>query len=170
MIISLNKPVIVGRVGAVHGVTGWIKVISFTEPAENILNYTPWYLNHLNKWQAIKVLDNRFHHNQLLVQFENHTNRESAKQLSGKEIAIDRSRLPTLPPDEYYWSDLEGLTVSNLEGKMLGTVIHLMATGANDILVVMGDKRYLIPYIPKQVIIDINLVNKHLIVDWDANF
>lgn len=167
---NLNTPVVIGRVGAVHGVTGWIKIISFTEPPENILNYTPWYLNFNGQWQTVKLLDKRFHHHQLLALFEDHSNREIARKLTGMEIAIDRSQLPQLATGEYYWSDLEGLTVTNLQNNILGKVAYLMETGANDILVVTGDRRRLIPFIPKQVIIDINLADKHLLVDWDADF
>ena len=85
-------------------------------------------------------------------------------------IGIYRGQLPETREDEFYWSDLIGLQVINADGKRLGEVDHLLETGANDVLVVRGEREYLIPYLPEQVIQDIDLDAQVIRVDWDPDF
>ena len=83
-------------------------------------------------------------------------------------IAITRAQLPALPKNEYYWSDLEGLTVINQAGVVLGKVIYLIATGSNDVLVIKGDKELAIPYLQDEVITQVDLENGVIHVNWDG--
>ncbi len=84
-------------------------------------------------------------------------------------MAILRSQLPTLKEDEYYWSDLIGLTVINKEGVELGIVNYLIETGSNDVLVIKSSdgKEHAIPYLPKRVILNIDLEKRLIEVDWE---
>ena len=86
------------------------------------------------------------------------------------EIAVPREQLPELAENEYYWSDLQGLTVVNLDGIELGEVSHLFETGANPVVVVKGERERLIPYIWGQAIRDVDLQAGRMIVDWDPDF
>ena len=92
------------------------------------------------------------------------------------DIAIESSLLPALGEGDFYWSQLEKLEVLTESGVKLGKVSHLIATGANDVLVVKGQegsvdrKERLIPYLPDQVIKDINLEEGTIRVDWDPEF
>lgn len=165
-----NKQIIIGRIGSVYGVKGWLKIISFTEPAENIFTYQPWQLFIQQKWQPVSVKNFNTHGTHLIVLLDLCTNREDARQYTGLEIGIFRQQLPNLPNNEYYWSDLEGLKVVNKEGYLLGTVDHLFATGSNDVLVITGKKKYLIPYLLDQFILHIDLNNQTILVDWDPDF
>ncbi len=88
----------------------------------------------------------------------------------GCEIGIPRDELPATQPDEYYWHDLQGLTVVTLAGERLGTVDHLIETGANDVLVVEGDRERLIPFVMGQVIVGVDLDKGEIRVDWDKDF
>jgi 16S rRNA processing protein RimM len=88
----------------------------------------------------------------------------------GAEIAVEREQLPETGPEEYYWTDLEGLSVVCQDGTELGRIDHLMETGANDVLVVIGERERLIPYIPGQVIKSVDLENGRMVVDWDPEF
>jgi 16S rRNA processing protein RimM len=97
-------------------------------------------------------------------------NRDQAQALMGCEIAIRRDQLPDAAPGEYYWRDLQGLTVVTIEGELLGTVDHLIETGANDVLVVKGDRERLIPFVLNQVIVNVDLDKQELRVDWDKDF
>ena len=78
-----------------------------------------------------------------------------------------RSSLPVLPEGRYYWADLEGLRVLHVDDTELGRVDHLLATGANDVLVVRGDKEILIPYLWGSVVLDVDLEAGTLTVDWE---
>ncbi len=96
-------------------------------------------------------------------------NRDQAKQYTNQEIYISQGQLETLAPDDYYWSDLIGLEVINQEGAVLGVIDSLLATGANDVMVVKGEREHLIPYIENSVL-DIDLSKKQVTVDWDPDF
>jgi len=96
-------------------------------------------------------------------------NRDQAIESKGQILAVDRQQLPQLEENEYYWDDLIGLNVFDLQHNDLGKVIELIETGANDVLVVSGEKERLIPYIP-QVIVKIDLTEKRIEVDWDKEF
>lgn len=162
---------VVGRVGSVHGVRGAIRIYSETEPPEQILEYQPWHIKINHQWTILKIKSHQFHGPTLVVQFEGYTDRDQSKLLTGAEIAVEPSLLPSLPEGEYYWKDLIGLTVINLEGTELGVVTSLMETGSNDVLVVEKDgKDRLIPYIRNDFIKEIDLAGKRIVVDWDPDF
>lgn len=165
-----QEKVVVGRIGAVFGVKGWLKVHSFTEPMDNILHYHPWYIQTKGKWQAKDVVEFAIQAKQLIVQFAGLHDRDQAQLFTGLEIAVAREQLPKLAKGEYYWADLEGLTVVNTEGVILGKVDYLFATGSNDVMVVKGSKQYLIPFLLKQFVLKVDLPNNSLQVDWDADF
>lgn len=161
--------VIVGRLGSPFGVRGWIKVISFTDPKEKILEYRPWQVCINNEWQVVEILNAQCHGKGIIVQLAGFNDRDFAKTHTHCDIAIDRDQLPQLAEDDYYWIDLVGLTVVTQSGEKLGYVDHLIATGNNDVLIVHGDRERLIPY-TNQVIIKVDLQAKQIIVDWDPSF
>ncbi len=88
----------------------------------------------------------------------------------GCEVGICPDQLPAAEPGEYYWRDLEGLEVSNLQGERLGVVDHLMETGANDVLVVRGERERLIPFVQGPVVVAVDLEARRIRVDWDKDF
>ena len=157
----------VGKVGSTYGVHGWLKIHSYTEFGASILNYSPWYLIQDHGWRVIEVENGRRHGNVILAKFIGINSPEEARLLTGKMIAISRAQLPQLEKNEYYWSDLQGLTVINQRGEILGKVIYLIATGSNDVLVVKGDKEYAIPYLPGKVVMQVDLEKQEIQVDWE---
>lgn len=165
-----KSKVIVGRVGTAFGVKGWLKIHSFTEPSENILKYNPWMLKQRGIWQAIEVAETAEQGTQLVIRFKNCFDRDVAQLYTNAEIAVEREQLPKLADNEYYWTDLEGLKVTNKAGVILGTIEYILATGSNDVLVVKGDKQYLIPFLLDQFVLNIDLANKNMLVDWDPEF
>ncbi|MCL9683270.1 ribosome maturation factor RimM [Legionella maioricensis] len=162
--------VVIGRFGRPHGVKGFVTVHSFTEPRDNILRYTDWhvYLNHT--WQPVKVLNIEVHNKSIVAQIEGYPERESVARLTNVEIAVQKEQLAELEPGEYYWHQLIGMSVVNTKGESFGTVVEVMPTGANDVLVAQGEKRHLIPYLPGQFIIEINESQQVITVDWDLDF
>ncbi len=161
---------VVGRFGRPHGIKGFITVVSFTEPRENILNYTHWHVSINNQWQPLNLVNTTVNNKFILAQVEGYTEREDVARLTNHEIAIKREQLPTLKPDEYYWHELVGMAVVTQEGIELGSVSEIIETGSNDVLVVMGEQRYLIPFLPDDVILQINSSQRLITVDWDPDF
>jgi 16S rRNA processing protein RimM len=158
----------VGKIGATFGVRGWLKVYSYTEFQANIVDYQPWYLSASgSEWTAVTLEDSRLHGDGLIIKLQHVNSPEEARLYTGQFIAIQRSQLPKLHPNEYYWSELEGLTVINQAGEVLGTVSYLIETGSNDVLVIKNDKEYAIPYLPGSVILKVDLEKKEIHVNWE---
>lgn len=161
---------IVGRFGRVHGVKGFISVHSFTEPRDNILNYSPWHVFLSKQWQPVESLDIKVNNKSIVVLVKGYEQRELASRLTNMEIAVRKGSLPKLEAGEYYWHDLLDMQVINHEGKTLGKVTKIMPTGANDVLIVTGEKRHLIPYLPEKVILAVHASEQWIEVDWDPDF
>jgi 16S rRNA processing protein RimM len=165
-----SHPVIVGTVAGVFGVKGWIKVRSETEPVSNILQYSPWYLKSEKngEWSRYEVEQGQRHNKGLIAHLEGCDDRDVAAGLVGHQIAVDRSQLPETEEGEYYWSDLIGLVVENRQGRKLGTIRDLLATGANDVLVIRdGESEVLIPYVIGHYIDKVDLEQGKMFVDWE---
>jgi 16S rRNA processing protein RimM len=158
---------IIGKIGAPYGVKGWVKITSFTETIADILDYAPWLMQDGQGWKTVEMTDGRQHGKGIVVKFAGCDSPEKARLLTGKALAIPRSQLPKLKKHEYYWSDLEGLTVINQRGEVLGKIVYLMATGSNDVLVVKGDKEHAIPYLLNETITSIDLKERVMHVNWD---
>jgi 16S rRNA processing protein RimM len=167
---SPDAPLVMGRIAAPYGVRGWVRVVTFTEAPENLLAYSPWHLKREGGWQAVKLVDGREHGKGLVVQLAGYDDRDAAAVLSGTEIGVYRSQLPAPDTDEYYWSDLVGLQVLTTQDKLLGVVDHLIETGANDVLVVDGDRERLIPFVLDKVVMSVDLDKAEIQVDWDKDF
>lgn len=167
---ELSQRIIVGKLGKPFGIHGWLKLNSYTEPYDNLLVYRPWQICLNGVWKTVEITQTKINGQQLLVKLAECDTPEQAKLYTNCEIAVWREQLATLPKDDYYWTDLEGLTVINKQGKILGKVNHLLATGANDVLVIKGTKEYLIPYLPELFIDKVDLINQQIIVDWDEDY
>ena len=173
----VGKEVILGKVGAVYGIKGWIKIHSFCDDQEAILDYFPWSLKLGNKTQLVEITDWRKHNNGLIVKVGGIDDRDLAQKLVGSEIIVNEENLPELPEGDFYWRDLVGMSVVTNKGYDLGSVSDIMETGANDVLVVkanrndaFGKKERLIPYLFEQVIESVSIENKQIFVDWDPGF
>ncbi|WP_373295351.1 ribosome maturation factor RimM [Thalassotalea profundi] len=171
------KDITLGKVGAVYGIKGWLKIHSFTDEQEAILDYFPWSLKLGNNTQLVEITDWRRHSNGLIVKVGGIDDRDQAQALVGSEILVKETALPDLPDGEFYWRDLMGMKVMTTEGYDLGIVSDLLETGANDVLVVkanrndgFGKKERLIPYLFEQVIQSVSIENKQICVDWDPGF
>ena len=163
--------VTLGRISGAYGVRGWVKVYSETSPRENILAYAPWDLVRAGHRQRVEVEDGRPQGRILVARLEGCADRDAAEALVGSEIQVPRSRLPDdLAPGEYYWADLVGLRVETLEGVELGRIERLFETGANDVIVVAGERERLLPYVWQQVVHEVDLAAGVMRVDWDPDF
>ena len=166
--MSTDKQVALGYISAVHGIKGWVKIHSWTRPIEAILDYQPWLLGKEQK--PVSILDGRKQGKSLVALLPGTNDREQASEFVGQKIFVERKQLPETGPDEYYWSDLEGLEVHTLDGELLGRVDRLMESGANDVLVIRGQREHLVPFIQGQFVRRIDLETGRIDVDWDPEF
>ena len=159
-----------GRISGLFGVQGWVKVFSHTEPRENILNYSPWYLAIEGRWVPFEVRAGRRQGSTVVAHLSGCPDRDAAAKLLQHTIAVHRHQLPPASEGEYYWADLIGLRVVTTEGRELGTVSNLMETGANDVLIVAGERERLIPYTPGHVVREVDVGAGVITVEWDPEF
>ena len=157
-----------GHISGVHGVRGWVKIHSLTEPRDAIFEYQPWLLG--ESLEEIRVRQGKKHGNRLIALLENAEDREQAEALVNQPIAVYRDQFPALLEDEFYWTDLIGLSVQLENGRELGTIEHMLATGANDVMVVRGERERLIPFVLDRYVKDVNLDRGFMVVDWDPDF
>jgi len=159
--------VILGRISGLFGVKGWVKVYSYTEPREAVLDYDRWLLSGKNGWQEATVAEGQRHGKTVIVRINGYDDRDQAAGLIGTEIGVPRDELPEADSDHYYWSDLEGLSVVHRDGTELGKVDHLLETGANDVMVVKGETERLVPFVMDKVVLGVDLVKGEISVDWE---
>ena len=162
--------VVVGKIAGLFGVKGWVKIFSYTDPRDGILDYAPWYLMLNGEYLCVESDAGKRHGKGVIAHLKSVDDRDAAARLINVEIAIRRDQLPEAQEGEYYWADLTGLKVVTLAGKTLGTVSYLFETGANDVMVVAGDRERLIPFLRDSVIRSIDLEKGLIEVDWDPDF
>ncbi len=165
-----ERLVTLGRITGLYGVRGWVRVASDTEPRENILAYRPWQIGSGESWREARVAEGRVQGKGVVARLEGCSDRDAAAALLGCAVAVHRDQLPPPAPGEYYWADLEGLTVRTTAGVELGRVERVLATGANDVLVVRGERERLVPFVRGEVIRAVDLEGGWLEVDWDPEF
>lgn len=162
---------VLGCIGAPYGIKGGVHVHSYATTADNILSYETWYLNKKGQWQAIEVLEARAQGKGFVAFFKGCESRDDAAKLTNLEFGVPREELPALAEGEYYWSDLMGMTVVTDTEVILGQVEDLLETGSNDVLVVKGDlKEHLIPYLPGEYVLSVDLKTRIIRVVWDPEF
>jgi 16S rRNA processing protein RimM len=160
----------VGKISGVFGIKGWVKVFSFTDPRENILTYSPWLLKKGDQIKPVNVVDGQLQGKTVVVQLADIDDRNQAASFMGWDIFITQDQLPKAAKGEYYWSDLIGLQVETIDGVQLGVVDSLLETGANDVIIVQGERERVIPFLQGRTIIKVDLEAGHIIVDWDPDF
>jgi 16S rRNA processing protein RimM len=168
--LSKQQHISVGKISGVFGIKGWVKVFSFTDPRENILTYSPWLLKKDDETKTVSVVDGQLQGKTIVAQLTGVNDRNQAEDLMGWDIFITQEQLPKAAKDEYYWSDLIGLPVETVDGVQLGLVDSLLETGANDVIIVQGERERVIPFLQGKTIINVDLVAGRIIVDWDPEF
>jgi len=161
-----------GRVTVPYGVRGWIKVHTLTADPESLCDYPVWRLGRNGDWREVRVIASRMQGNVLVAQLEGVDDRDAAAVLRGSDVGVPRAELPAAEAGEYYWADLIGLTVANIEQFEFGRVARILQTGANDVLVVgaeAGGGETLIPFIA-DVIKEVDLKSGRIVVDWGEDY
>ncbi|MEM8983624.1 MAG: ribosome maturation factor RimM [Pseudomonadota bacterium] len=162
------ESVLCGAIMGVYGVRGWVRVRSDTKPALAIASYRPWVLVTADGQREIEPLAVKEHGKGLVAQLTGVESRDQASQLIGIDIAVPRAALPEAGEGEFYWHDLEGLAVVTTNDTALGVVERLLETGAHDVMVVTGNgDDVLIPFAMPDVVREVDLVGRRIVVDWD---
>jgi len=189
LILADDAMVVMGRVVAPYGVFGWLKVLPDTEAIDGLFDYATWWLGKGDDWREMVVETAKIHNDVIVVKLQGINDRDAAFACKGKQIAVPRVQLPEPDENEYYWSDLIGLHVKNVQGVDLGVIDDILETGANDVLVVKAvtaktvavDKtaagkpvkekphERLLPFIAS-VVLEVDLKEKTMLVDWDPDF
>tara|TARA_B100000586_G_scaffold24388_1_gene16051 strand:+ start:112 stop:627 length:516 start_codon:yes stop_codon:yes gene_type:complete len=163
-----DKKIYLGKITGVHGIKGWLKIQSFSSPPENILNYPSWIITNKGEEDFYSIEQGRKQNNKIVVKLEKIDDRNTAESLINSKIQILRSDLPKLSNENYYWSDLVGLSVLNSEETVIGKIESLIETGANDVMVIitLKDERILIPFVMHEIIKEVNVELSYIKIDW----
>lgn len=160
--MTKNSRILIGKVSGCFGVKGWLKIFSYTEPRVNITSYSDWIVNDV----AFKSVESKQNGKLIVAKLKGIDDKETAFTLIGQKIEIEKQQLHELNQGEYYWHDLIGLEVTNKQGVKFGTIKNLLETGANDVVIIKGDRERIIPYIMNNTIIEVDLKNNSMLVDW----
>ena len=172
---SVEDLIVLGKITSVHGVRGEVKIYSFTDPIDNLLGYPAWTLKRDGEVKQVELVSGRLQGKILVAKLKGLDDREVARTFAGFDICVPRALLPDLDDGEYYWHQLEGLKVIDLQGQLLGRLDHLLETGSNDVMVVkpcpgsLDDRERLLPY-TEQCVQQVDLAAGEMRVDWDADF
>tara|TARA_Y100000590_G_scaffold292006_1_gene328739 strand:- start:779 stop:1297 length:519 start_codon:yes stop_codon:yes gene_type:complete len=161
----IENPIILGKIIGHFGVKGWLKVYSHTQPREEITKYKLIYVYLEGNYELIGDSEWNSSGKNILLKLDKTSDRESASKYINLDLVIDRTNLPDLPEGRYYWNDLEGIQVKNIHGNSLGTISHMIETGSNNVVVLSDDR--LIPFVLNDVVKEVDLKNRIMIVEWD---
>ena len=168
---SRQRMITVGRLHGAFGVRGEVKLESFTDPLRSIARYQPWILRDARGIErACEGVRVREGGKGLIATMPGIEDKDAADALRGTEVLVPRAALPPTAPGEFYWVDLEGLRVVNVEGVDFGRVAYLFDNGANQVLVAQGDRERMIPFVQPDYVRAVDLAAGVVTVDWDAEF
>lgn len=158
-----------GRITAPFGIKGWLKLRPFTAAPENLLAHTQWWIGDEAHWQECRVEQAKVQSGSVVAKLAGCEDRDAAMVYRGLEVAVARAVLPQPSENEFYWADLIGLTVVNVDGVDFGAVSEVFETGANDVLVVQGERERLIPF-TEQVVKQVDMAMRVIRVDWGVDY
>jgi len=164
-----QRKVVIGRVSSPHGVRGWVKILSFTDPIENIFSYKSIFLDKGNEYLPFEIEDYSTNGKIVRIKLKGVDDRDQSEAVSNCEILIDREELPEISSDSYYWIDLLGFEVRTEANECIGLLDSFFETGSNDVMVVVGESnsRKLIPFINIDVVKNVDIESKVISVNWN---
>ncbi|RZI40663.1 ribosome maturation factor RimM [Herbaspirillum sp. HC18] len=168
--------VLVGYVTGAYGIKGWVRIKPYSADADAMLHAKTWWLDK-PVVRDVDALQGKVHGEDVVAQLMGVADRNAAEALKGATVRIRRSHFPVLDDNEFYWVDLIGLAVENLQGETLGTVADLMDNGAHPILRVVAQeaaagekpKEWLIPFVD-QFVNAVDQQQKKITVDWGLDY
>ncbi|MFZ6846055.1 ribosome maturation factor RimM [Undibacterium sp. RuTC16W] len=173
--------VLVGYVSGAYGIHGWVRVHPYSNDADALLSAKTWWLENAKIWPELHDVDrmeSKIHGEDVVARLMGVADRNAAEALKGTIVKIPRSHFPALPDGEFYWVDLIGASVHNLQGEDLGQVRDLMDNGAHPILRVaaadvpeadLAKSERLIPFVDSFVK-EVDLKAAKIVVDWGLDY
>ena len=167
----------VGHVSGAYGIVGGIRVTPYSTDADALLNVKTWWIDK-PVLRSVSVRSAKLHGGDVVATLVGMRDRDEAEALKGATVQVARSEFPQLEEDEYYWSDLIGLDVVNLQGEALGKVTDMMHNGAQSILriapvadpaVEATAPERLVPFV-EQFVKTVDLDKKLITLDWGLDF
>lgn len=161
-----DNKLLMGRIGAAHGIKGEVRIQSFTEDPLALASYGP--LSTDKPGLVIKILSARTTTNVLVARLEGVNDRNAAEKLNGVELYVDRALLPdTDDEDDFYHADLIGLKARLADGSEIGEVMAVPNFGAGDLLEIRDPRSgdtYLYPF-SKAVVPEVRIGEGYLLID-----
>lgn len=164
-----DRVVILGKVAGTFGVHGWVKINSYTDPPENILEYAELLLGSPGRWTTIQLENGRVTGKGVLGKLKGIETPEDARTRVGAELGVRRSEMPPPAPGEYYWSDLEGVEAESATGEKLGKVDHFRSTPVGTMIVIRGERELWVPFV-KDRIVKVDLEQGRIVLDWSLDW
>ena len=147
---------LVGKIYAPHGIKGYVKVFPLTDDPGRFNELKNVYLLNGSNKTVLTINDVIFNDKSILVKFSEADSRTEAELLNDSYIYVDRANAVKLDEDEYFISDLIGLSCYDMNNNPLGEVAEVIQTGAVDVLVIKGQDEYLIPALKKNVLLSLD--------------
>ena len=161
-----DNKLLMGRIGAAHGIKGEVRIQSFTEDPLALASYGPLSTN--KPGLTIKILAARTTTNVLVARLEGINDRNAAEKLNGVELYVDRALLPDPDDDDdFYHADLIGLKARLADGSEIGEVMAVPNFGAGDLLEIRDPRSgdtYLYPF-SKAVVPEVRVAEGYLLID-----
>ena len=179
--------VAVGHITGAYGVQGWVRIHPYSADAGALLHAKTWWLSRASTpgrsepdpqtLHDVEKLEAKIHGDDVVARIMGIVGRDAAEGLKGHVVQISRSHFPVLSDNEFYWLDLIGLAVENLQGDSLGVVVDLIDNGAHPILKVVkqansdsgSEREYLIPFVA-HFVPEVDQKNKKITVDWGLDY
>lgn len=173
--------VLVGYISGAYGLNGWVRIRPYSADADALLHAKTWWLDK-PALHDVAMMQSKIHTGDVVAQLMGVADRDAAEALKGATVQIPRSCFPALSDDEFYWVDLIGLEVENLQGVRLGQVSDMMDNGAHPILRVAvastsaeeldakaAPQELLIPFVD-QYVVTVDRTAKKITVDWELDY
>jgi 16S rRNA processing protein RimM len=161
-----NKRLLMGRIGAAHGIKGEVRIQSFTEEPLALKDYGPLETN--RPGLVIEILSARATTNVLVARLKGIADRNAAETLNGVELYVARDQLPpAADDDDYYHADLVGLEARLTDGSIIGRVTAIPNFGASDLIEVRDERSgdtYLYPF-TKAIVPEVRIDAGYLVID-----
>lgn len=157
--------IIVGSFAGAFGVHGDVRLKSFCADPEAIADYTP--LMRADGETITTIVIKGQTKGSLIARVDGVTTKEDADALRGMDLIAKRDQLPSLPDDEFYHTDLMGLTAYDTGGAELGRVKAVQSNGADDLLEIVSPAQkdsVLVPF-TKKIVPTVDLVSRRIVLD-----
>jgi len=167
--------IVLGRIVAPFGVRGWLRIHPFGDDPLTWRKMPQWWLSPDDgaapeAWRTYELDEIKQHGDGVVAKLIGVDDRNGAEAIEGCFIAAPRDALPQTANEEFYWTDLIGLDVVNLQDQALGRVVKLLETGANDVLVVNdGEHERLLPFV-EGVVKKVDIAARRIAVDWGLDW